>query len=94
MKFATATAILFAAVALASPAPVAQPEADVAAVAQPVEILAERAPILEDRATKKPKGGSSGGNNSENAADMLTASRVLQLGAVGLGVMEIVRLWG
>jgi hypothetical protein len=42
----------------------------------------------------KPKGGK--GNNTEEegaASGMLAPSRVLELGALSLGVMEVVRLW-
>ncbi|KAI4945073.1 hypothetical protein J4E91_008050 [Alternaria rosae] len=81
MKFTAATTLLLATVALASPAPVANPDA------------------LEERASSGGKGGKggkggSGGNNTENAAsDMLSPSRVLQITALSLGVVEIVRLW-
>lgn len=110
MKFAAVTLFL-AALALANPAPVAEPEA----VAEPVqidsraaldEVLAARvaSPQLDARdaglrlAPREPKksktktGG--GGNDTEDAAISLTPSRALQLGALGLGVMEVVRLWG
>tara|TARA_R110002003_G_scaffold104_27_gene8424 strand:+ start:1890 stop:2168 length:279 start_codon:yes stop_codon:yes gene_type:complete len=92
MKFAAASTLLFATLALASPAPVAQPDAAVAPVAQPQ--LVERAPlpVLEARKKSKPKGGSN--SNSTGAATTMTPSRALQLGAVGLGVMEVARLWG
>jgi hypothetical protein len=90
MKFAASATLLFATLALASPAPAAN--ANAAAVAQPLEAVAPRAPapVLEERA-KKPKGGS--GGNSTGAADMLSPSRALQLGALSLGVMQVVRLW-
>ncbi|KAH7081631.1 hypothetical protein BKA63DRAFT_504206 [Paraphoma chrysanthemicola] len=89
MKFAAATTALFATLALASPAPAAQPDAAVA-VAEP--LLVERAPhpVLEARKKSKPKGGS---GNDTSAAVALSPSLALQLGAVGLGVMEVVRLW-
>jgi hypothetical protein len=88
MKFAAASTLIFATLALASPAPAAQPNA--AAVAQPLAIAPRSpAPILEAR--KKPKGGSSG--NSTGAADIISPSRALQLGALGLGVVQVVRLW-
>jgi hypothetical protein len=57
MKVAAATTLIFASLALASPAPAAQPNA--AAVVRPLEVE-PRAPepvLLEAR--KKPKGGSS-----------------------------------
>jgi hypothetical protein len=97
MKFAAASTLFFATLALASPAPAAQPNA--AAVAQPEavalphEFVARNLPILESRA-KKPKGGSSGNNsNDTGAAVAISPSRALQLGALSLGVYEIVRLW-
>jgi hypothetical protein len=108
MKFTTIT-LLFAATALASPAPAAQPDslAVPAPVAAPINIdtraqsgeaLAARveAPdagnLLATRDPKKskPKGSS---NSSGSAADTITPSRALQLSALGLGVMEIARLW-
>jgi hypothetical protein len=92
MKFAAATTILFATLALASPAPAAQP----AAVAQPVAVApreAAPAPVLEARVPKKKGGSGSSGNNTSAASDMMTPSRVLQLGALGLGAMQVVRLW-
>jgi hypothetical protein len=95
MKVAAATSLLFATLALASPAPIAQPEANAASVAQPIAVEARNAaPVLVERAPKKPKTPSSGNNTDTGAADMITPSRALQLGALGLGVMEVVRLWG
>lgn len=100
MKVAAASTLLFATLALASPAPVAQPEA----LSQP--IIPIDAPVvnpahefnartLAARAKpKKPKFSSSDGNNTANAAVSMTPSRVVQLGALGVGVMEVVRLWG
>ncbi|KAF2195807.1 hypothetical protein K469DRAFT_682061 [Zopfia rhizophila CBS 207.26] len=108
MKFAAVT-LLLATLALANPAPAAQPEV---AVAQP-ETRAEfdaalaarnaapevEAPKFEQRAPepkKKPKSGgdSSSNDTEEGAAGMMSPSRVLELGALGLGIMEVVRLWG
>jgi hypothetical protein len=105
MKFAALT-LLLATLALANPAPIAEPVAVAqpeAIVAQPeFEALALRAAEPEVDASKagiqlearksKPKGGSNG--NDTSAAIALTPSRVLELGALGLGVMEVVRLWG
>ena len=52
---------------------------------------------LEERASSGGKGGKggkgSGGNSSSAASDMLSPSRVLQVAALGLGVVEVVRLW-
>ena len=104
MKFAAATTLLFATLALASPAPVAQPEP--AAVAQPLiesrnqlhnAIAARDANAeaiehiqLEARKKGKPKVPKGSSNNS-NAADSLSASKYLQYGAVTLGLFEIAR---
>jgi hypothetical protein len=94
MKFSTLTPLLFASLALASPAPAAQPNAEGAVAALPHEFVARTMPILDTRA-KKPKGGSNNNNNTNTtgAADMISPSRALQLGALGVGVLEIVRLW-
>jgi hypothetical protein len=95
MKVAAAISLLFATLALASPAPVAQPEANAVAVAQPIAVEArDAAPLLVERAPKKPKTPSNGNNTNSGAADMITPSRALQLSALGLGVMEVARLWG
>ena len=104
MKFSTATTIFFATLAIASPAPapIAQPEA-VAAVdspnmvreAAPESILTADIVEIEARTPKKSKGGKSGGGgNDTNAAITITPSRALELAALSLGVMEVVRLWG
>jgi hypothetical protein len=88
MKVATVSTLIFSTLALASPAPAAQPYA--AAVAQPLAVAPrDPAPILEAR--KKPKVGNSG--NTTAAAYMLSPSRALQLGALGVGVVQIIRLW-
>ncbi|KAH7119074.1 hypothetical protein B0J11DRAFT_509164 [Dendryphion nanum] len=89
--------------AVAAPAPVAEPkflEVDSAVAAREAapepdfETLAAGLQ-LDSRAPKKGKGskGSSGGNDSSSAVT-LSASRILELGALGLGVIEVVRLWG
>ncbi|KAH4059178.1 hypothetical protein HBH69_007840 [Parastagonospora nodorum] len=92
MKFAAFSTLLFATLALASPAAQPQPEA-AAAVAQPLEIAARYpAPVLEAR-KKKPSGSNGNNTNITGAADMLAPSRALQLGALGLGVMQITKLW-
>jgi hypothetical protein len=85
--------------AAAAPAAVAQPQPQPMSVGEavaPRDAEPAQFPQLEARVPKKGKGGKSGGGNStdEGAAGMLTPSRALQLGAVGLGVMEVVRLWG
>lgn len=98
MKIAATATLLFATLALANPAPIAQPEADAAPVAQPLvetrdpEVLHS---VQLDARGKKPKTGSgSGSGNDTSAADIITPSRALQLGALGFGVIEVVRLWG
>jgi hypothetical protein len=92
--------------AAAAPAPVAAPvQIDTRAALD--EVLAARAasPQLDARSAglklaarepkkSKPKTSSGNGNDTEDAAVSLTPSRALQLGALGLGVMEVVRLWG
>ncbi|CAO2653939.1 Nn.00g106720.m01.CDS01 [Neocucurbitaria sp. VM-36] len=105
MKIATVTTLLFATLALASPAPAPQPDAKAAQVIETREqfrkalaardadaahntYIAARAPKA-----KKPKGGSGNNTNDTSAAVIITPSRALQLGALGLGVMEVVRLW-
>jgi hypothetical protein len=108
MKFTATTSLLFAAVALANPAPLAKPDA----VAEPVTIesraqfrdaLSARNVLavpdiqLEERASSGGKGGKGGGGSSNStsaASDMLSPNRVLQLSALGLGIMEVVNLWG
>ncbi|OAL51826.1 hypothetical protein IQ07DRAFT_598631 [Pyrenochaeta sp. DS3sAY3a] len=103
MRFAAATTLLFATLALANPAPIARPEADgsqlIETRSQLHNALAARDAEalhniqLEARA-KKPKPGSGSSGNDTGAADMISPSRALQLGALGLGVIEVVRLWG
>lgn len=94
MKFAAFSTLLFATLTLASPAAQPHPGPAAAAVAQPFEIAArDPAPVLEAR-KKKPSGGKGNDGNSTSAAtDMLAPSRALQLGALGLGVMQITKLW-
>jgi hypothetical protein len=108
MKFLILTTLLATFVA-ANPAPAPAADPAPAAVAQPEAAVIERAadpepvpeipaPILA-RDPKKGKGGGGGGdedegNNTDSAGVLLSPSRALQLGAVGLGVIEVVRLWG
>jgi hypothetical protein len=93
MKFAAVSTLLFATLALASPAPAAQPNAAaLEAGAQPFDFVARTLPVLEAR-KKKPKGSSGNNSNTTGAADMISPSRALQLGALSVGVLEIVRLW-
>lgn len=96
MKITAAITFLFATLTVASPAPVAQPEALVAAIARPQSVEAREANTIRsiqiEARAKKPSGGSS--SNSTSAAISVTPTRVLQVGALGLGMMEVVRLWG
>ncbi|KAF2640114.1 hypothetical protein P280DRAFT_469825 [Massarina eburnea CBS 473.64] len=97
MKFGAATTLLFVTFALASPAPVAQPE---------VEALVSRAdasvpaPEIDVRAVglrleeRKSKPKTSNGGNTTSSAVIIAPSRALKLGAFGLGFIEIVQLWG
>ena len=110
MKFTAATTILFAALALASPAPDAKPDAvaehiTIESRAQFRNALSARNVLtvpdiqLEERASssggKSGKGGKGGsGNSSSAASDMLSPDRVLQVAALGLSFAEVVRLWG
>lgn len=102
MRFAAATTLLFATLALANPAPLAHPEADgshlIETRSQLHNALAARDAealhhIQLDARAKKPKPKTGSGNDT-GAADMMSPSRALQLGALGLGVIEVVRLWG
>jgi hypothetical protein len=88
MKFAAISTLLFATLALASPAPAAQPNT---MVAQPLEVIPRDAAHVLEARKKKPKGGS--GNSTNSTATAMTPSRALQIGALSVGVMEIVRLW-
>ncbi|CBY01989.1 predicted protein [Plenodomus lingam JN3] len=93
------TLLLLATLTLANPAaPAPQPNPQ---IAPPLDIAARDAAILEsiqlEARAKKPKPGSSeGGNgnssNSTGAAVMMTTSRALQVGALGLGVVEVLHL--
>jgi hypothetical protein len=95
MKYVVATTLLCANLALAIPAPVtgpAVPETVPAFRDALVARAAEALPQLEERATK-PKGSSGGGSANSSAAVSVTPSSALIVGALGLGVMEVVRLW-
>ena len=102
MKF-TALTLLLATLAVAGPAP--KPDAEPVEVTAATRHQFPRTPTLDSwaasirlqaRDPKKKSGGSSGGknNNGTNAASgMLSPSRVLEFGALSLGVLEIVNLW-
>lgn len=97
MKFTTATAsLLFAALAIATPAPISGslvpetiPEFRHALMGR----AAAAVPDLDTRSTTKPKGGSKG-SNTTSAAGTVSPSGVLVMGVLGMGVVEVVRLWG
>jgi hypothetical protein len=91
MRLTAVTTILFATVALANP--VAQPTAALGPASLAPEVDARAASMLEERKTKKPKSSGNKSNDTEAAGSLLAPSRVLELGALGLGVMEVVRLW-
>ncbi|KAF2245008.1 hypothetical protein BU26DRAFT_90841 [Trematosphaeria pertusa] len=99
MKFASATALLFATLALANPSP-NQPESrnqlsdKLGARADAPALAPAAAGIRLDARAKKPKPKTGSGNDTDNAVAMLSPSRTLELGALGLGIIEIVRLWG
>jgi hypothetical protein len=103
MKASTTLSLLFATLALANPAAVgnpripgslARPEVREAAPA-PADIVARTAGIVLDSRSPKKGSSSSGSSNKteDSAAETVTVSRGLQLGALGLGVLEVVRLW-
>ncbi|KAF2661769.1 hypothetical protein K491DRAFT_710604 [Lophiostoma macrostomum CBS 122681] len=105
MKFSAALPLLFTTLALANPAPITNPRVPGVAHLEarevspdpapvPAEIVARTAGIVLD--SRSPKKGSSSGsknNTQTGAAGTITISRGLQLGALGLGVMEVARLW-
>lgn len=109
MKVAAVSTLLFATLALATPAPVAQPAAEAAPapVAQPLvdaraqlhqalgarDAEAEALEHIQLEARKKKPKTPKGSSNNSNAADAVSASRYLQIGAVSLGLFEIARQW-
>ncbi|KAF1963718.1 hypothetical protein CC80DRAFT_487048 [Byssothecium circinans] len=94
MKFAAATTLLFATLALANPAPVAQPEAEAIVPSLASEVDARAAGLrLEERKSKPKAPKNSNNSNDTSAAGTFLPNRALELGAIGLGVVEIVRLW-
>lgn len=93
MKFTAATTLLCATLALATPAPLAGPLVP-ETIPEFRHALTARAaaavPDLDTRASK-PKGSSSG--NTTSAATSMSPSSALLMGVLGLGVVEVVRLW-
>lgn len=95
MRFIVAATFLCAHLALATPAPVtgpAVPETVAAFRDALVARAAEALPQLEERVTK-PKGSTGGSSGNSSAAVSITPSSALMVGALGLGVMEVVGLW-
>lgn len=90
MKLTLPATLLFTTLALATPAP------------NPGAVVPETVPDfrhalmgrhLDPRAVK-PKGSSSGGSSSNSsAAASVSTSGALMVGALGLGVMQVVQLW-
>lgn len=93
MRFFATTAIACASLALATPAPVGGPAVPESVPEFRHALLSRDAtlPQLDTRASK-PK-GSKGGSGNSSAAVAVSPSNVLVMGALGLGVMEVVRLW-
>ena len=93
MKFVAATTIICATLALATPASLAGPAVPESVPEFRRALLARAAelPQLDTRASK-PK-GSKGGSGNSSAAVSVSPSNVLMVGALGLGVVEVVRLW-
>lgn len=94
MKFIAITTFC-AALALATPAPVTGPAVPETVPEFRGALIARAAaaiPQLEQRASK-PKGSSGGSGNSSSAAASVSPSGALMVSALGLGVMEVVRLW-
>lgn len=90
MKYAVATTLFLATLALANPEPAAQPYADAALVDHHSEITARSA-----KTPRKIKGGktNSGNTTTDSAAIAVTPSLVLQISALGLGITEVMMLW-
>jgi hypothetical protein len=95
MRFIATTAIACATLALATPAPIG-------AAAVPESLPEFRHALLSRDATlsqlvtrassSKPKGSNGGSSSNSSAAVSVSQSNVLVMGALGLGVMEVVRL--
>lgn len=94
MRFLATTAIACAALVLAKPAPINGPAVPESVPNFRHALLSRDAtlPQLDTRASK-PKGSKGGSGNSSSAAVAVSPSNMLVMGALGLGVMEVVRLW-
>jgi hypothetical protein len=98
MKFAATTAtLLFASLSLATPAPAARPLAPETVKDFRHALFGRAAAAFPQLDTRKVKGGSGskGGNSttSSSAAVAVSPSNALMISALGVGAMEIVRLW-
>jgi hypothetical protein len=94
MKFAAATAtLLFASLSLATPAPAAGPLAPDTVKDFRHALFGRAAAAVPHLDTRKVKGGSKGGNSTTSAAVAVSPSNAVMISALGLGAMEIVRLW-
>jgi hypothetical protein len=96
MKFAAATAtLLFASLSLATPAPAAGPLAPETVKDFRHALFGRAAAAIPHLDTRKVKGGSGskGGNSTTSAAVAVSPSNAIMISALGVGAMEIVRLW-
>jgi len=84
---------LCASLALAIPNPAMDSQAAAVEVSSADMIARDAGTRLTEREPKSKPKTSSNGNKTSIAALTLSPSRALELGAIGLGVMEIVRLW-
>lgn len=97
MRLTAATTFFLSALALATPAPVSNP-AIPEAIPEPRHALLSRAaqPDLHsaqlDTRASKPKGSSGGGASNSSAAVSVSPSGALIVGALGVGVVEVLRL--
>ncbi|CAI6335398.1 unnamed protein product [Periconia digitata] len=102
----TAPTLLFATLVLANPAPITNPEASQIQKAD-VPVLARDFSAHEVRKVSSAAGAAAGAagraggaaankanNTLDNAAGAFLPNRALEWGVLGLGVVEIVRLWG
>ncbi|USP75185.1 hypothetical protein yc1106_02459 [Curvularia clavata] len=103
MKFGVLPVLLLAALVHANPAPASNSKAirgpnAVDDVAECHDLFTTPDPHVIARALKKKKkkkGSGSSANLTDSAAvGFVTPSRALQASALGVGVIEIVRLWG
>jgi hypothetical protein len=94
MRFIATTTIACATLALATPAPVSGPAVPESVPDFHHALLSRDAtrPQLDTRASK-PKGSKGGSSGNSSTAVSVSPSNVLVMGALGLGVIEAVRLW-